>query len=492
MLRHGLAVRARRSARVHRDHHPRRGRPAPTDLEAAAKRIHPRLPASDGCWRAHHRSEGFARLGSDCAGWRRTGADAGCGLRCAARRSHGLGACQRPETSTRPRHGRTSHRTVRPRRHHAGPSACLWALRGDHFLEAAHVRSDRRHWRWRSGQGARTLPDRTGRCTGGRVMPRDASELARRLAREAEAVCRHYLSNGKREGRYWLVGDVHNTPGRSLFVRLQDSPKAPAGKWTDAATSEHGDLLDIIRESLGLRDFREVAEAARRLFAISVPIEGTIVETYLHRRGITHVHHGGSLRFHPRCYYRPDENLPTETWPAMIACVTDLDGRITGVHRTWLDPDGFDRIRHGKAPIDTPRRAMGDLLGNAVRFGVADDDVLVAGEGIETMLSLRCVLPTMPMASALSASHLAAMLLSPSLRRLYIARDADAAGDAVQITLAQRARAAGIEAIALSPRLGDFNEDLHVFGLDALRAALRIQFAPEDVDRFLLPSTAPG
>ena len=51
-------------------------------------------------------------------------------------------------------------------------------------------------------------------------MPRDASELARRLAREAEAVCRHYLSNGKREGRYWLVGDVHNTPGRSLFVRL--------------------------------------------------------------------------------------------------------------------------------------------------------------------------------------------------------------------------------------------------------------------------------
>ena len=95
-------------------------------------------------------------------------------------------------------------------------------------------------------------------------MPRDASELAYRLAREAEAVCRHYLSNGKREGRYWLVGDVHNTPGRSMFVRLQDSPKGPAGKWTDAATSEHGDLLDIIRQSLGLRDFREVAEEARR------------------------------------------------------------------------------------------------------------------------------------------------------------------------------------------------------------------------------------
>ena len=351
-------------------------------------------------------------------------------------------------------------------------------------------------------------------------MPRDASELAHRLAREVEAVCRHYLSNGKREGRYWLVGDVHNSPGRSMFVRLQDSPKGPAGKWTDAATGEHGDLLDIIRESLGLRDFREVAEearhflklprsggevvrkttrptvpagsqeAARRLFAISSPIAGTIVETYLHRRGIARVHHGSSLRYHPRCYYRPDEHRPTETWPAMIACVTDLVGQITGVHRTWLDPDGFDRVRLGKAPVDTPRRAMGELLGNAVRFGATDDDVLVAGEGIETMLSLRYVLPTLSMAAALSANHLAAIALSSSLRRLYIARDADAAGDAVQAVLLQRAEEAGIEAIPLSPRLGDFNEDLHVFGLDTLRAALRIQLAPEDVSRFLLlPAT---
>ena len=350
-------------------------------------------------------------------------------------------------------------------------------------------------------------------------MPRDASELAHRLAREAEAVCRHYLSNGKREGRYWLVGDVHNTPGRSMFVRLQDSPKGPAGKWTDAATCEHGDLLDIIRESLGLRDFREVAEearrflnlpraepelvlkparppapagsqeAARRLFAISGPIEGTIVETYLQRRGIAHVHHGGSLRFHPRCYYRPDEHLPTETWPAMIACVTDLDGRITGVHRTWLDPDGFDRVRLGKAPIDTPRRAMGDLLGNAVRFGVADDDVLVAGEGIETMLSLRCVLPTLPMAAAFRP-----ITSRPWRCRRVCVGSISPATPMPQVMWckrsSQRAETAGIEAIPLSPRLGDFNEDLHVFGLDALRAALRIQLAPEDVSRFLLlPAT---
>jgi len=44
-------------------------------------------------------------------------------------------------------------------------------------------------------------------------MPSPAADLARRLARNAEVVCRHYLSNGHREGRYWLVGDVANTPG---------------------------------------------------------------------------------------------------------------------------------------------------------------------------------------------------------------------------------------------------------------------------------------
>ena len=132
---------------------------------------------------------------------------------------------------------------------------------------------------------------------------------------------------------------------------------------------------------------------------------------------------------------------------------------------------------------------MGDLLGNAVRFGVAGD-VLAAGEGIETMLSLRCALPTLPMAAALSANHLAAMLLPLTLRRLYIARDADAAGDAAATALTERAEAAGIEALCLSPRLGDFNEDLRAFGVDDLRAALRVQLAPQDVVRLVLWATA--
>lgn len=337
----------------------------------------------------------------------------------------------------------------------------------------------------------------------------NAAELAQRLGRQAEAVCRRYLSNGRKQGNYWQVGDVRNTAGRSMFVRLHDSAKGLAGKWQDSATGEHGDLLDVIRDSLGLIDFADVAnearrflslpqlepvqqsrpahtpapsgssEAARRLWHITQPLIGSTADTYLRRRGITDLRGTANLRFHPSCYWRPEDDGPTETWPALIAAVTDLDGRITGAHRTWLRRDGS-----GKAPVDPPRKAMGDLLGHAVRFG-DPQDVLAAGEGIETILSLRQVLPMMPMISALSAGHLSAVQFPAHLRRLYIVCDNDPTGDSARDSLVDRAIAAGIEAITLSPMLGDFNEDLTARTLDALRAQIRVQIAPEDVSRFM-------
>ncbi len=66
-------------------------------------------------------------------------------------------------------------------------------------------------------------------------MSSHAADLAHRLAREAEAVCRHYLPAGRRSGRYRLVGDVRNTPGRPMFVRLSgpESGSGATGHWTE-------------------------------------------------------------------------------------------------------------------------------------------------------------------------------------------------------------------------------------------------------------------
>jgi Toprim domain len=373
-------------------------------------------------------------------------------------------------------------------------------------------------------------------------MPDSISDVARRLAEQAEAVCRHYLSNGRREGRYWLVGDVHNTPGRSLYVRLRgsESDQRKAGRWTDSATLEHGDLLDLIAAACGLDGIGEAldearrflglarsaapslspssvqpatrfpsadipatdaagtalasvptgsAEAARRLFRMSRQIAGTLASTYLRQRGIDVTPDMAALRFHPRCWYRPEANSSDgarDAWPALIAAVTDHDGVVTGVHRTWLDLSG-----RTKAPVAVPRRAMGHLLGHAVRFRPACD-VLAAGEGIETMLSLRKVLPDLPLAAALSAAHLAGMLVPPGLRRLYIVRDNDAAGRRASATLTARAQAEGVEAMTLAPVLKDFNDDLQQRGPALLAASIRSQLAPEDVTRFWQPPNEDG
>ena len=87
------------------------------------------------------------------------------------------------------------------------------------------------------GQGAGALSDLRASPIGRRRdMPRDAAELAHRLAREAEAVCRHYLSNGRRVGNYWLVGDVRNAAGRSMFVRLKPTMHPAAARPANGPT----------------------------------------------------------------------------------------------------------------------------------------------------------------------------------------------------------------------------------------------------------------
>ncbi|MGA9765731.1 MAG: DNA primase, partial [Rhodomicrobium sp.] len=170
-------------------------------------------------------------------------------------------------------------------------------------------------------------------------MKRQATELAQRLAGSAEAVCRYYLPNGRRQGRYWLVGDVQGSKGQSLYVRLAGEG---CGRWTDAATAERGDLLDLIRLNQGHQRLRDTLvearrflnepqpasmngagggsgyhqdnpEAAQRLWRCCKPIAGTLAERYLRHRGITGPLPANSLRFHPRLFYRAYDEAPVET-----------------------------------------------------------------------------------------------------------------------------------------------------------------------------------
>lgn len=340
-------------------------------------------------------------------------------------------------------------------------------------------------------------------------MYSETEDVIRALAENAESVCRAYLPAGRREGSYWIVGDLQNNPGRSLFVRLTGPTSGPGarGKWQDAAVGLHGDLLDIIRERTGISRFPELLAEARahlgrpqpvpsdapapkkakalggtpaaaaRLFAASMPVAGTLADTYLRARGITQGGTMSALRFHPNCWHRDEGQTRSIPRPALIAAVTDGAGALQGVHRTWLAPDG-----QGKAEVETQRRAMGHLLGNAVRLTPLED-ILAVGEGIETMLSLSEAAPGLPVWAALSAGHLGAILLPARVQRLYIAIDRDPAGQRAAERLSARATEVGIGCHVLEPQLRDFNDDLRATGKEALRQHLAGQIGLEDRQR---------
>ena len=318
--------------------------------------------------------------------------------------------------------------------------------------------------------------------------PSPAAAIAAALAARAEEVCRHYLPNGRRQGRYWICGDLAGARGRSLFVRLR-GPGTP-GKFADMATGEHGDLLDVIRHRshaptlgaalaearaflalppvpvAGTEEPYDATEAARRLWQRCRPVAGTPAERYLHARGLARCRFA-ALRYHPALRYRAGSTV--RRLPALVAAVTGSDGAITGVQRTWLDPPA-------KADVAHPRKALGRVYGLAVRFG-QPAAVLVVGEGIETVLSLVTAVPEITAAAALSAGSLSAFAPPPGTARLVIARDNDEDGALAAERLARRSARAGIVATIVAPAGNDFNDDLVDCGAAALRARLAPLFA---------------
>ena len=327
----------------------------------------------------------------------------------------------------------------------------------------------------------------------------NAAGVAAALGARAEAVCRHYLRNGRRQGRYWVAGDLDGARGRSLYVRLA-GPGTP-GKWTDAAEGTHGDLLDIVRHrtnaptlraaldearaflalepapdpvpgaapAAGGDDAYDATEAARRLWQRCRAIDGTHAEAYLQARGLARCRFP-ALRFHPSLIYRDGGGV--RRLPALVAAVTGDAGErpghgaVCGVQRTWLDPRS-----PAKAGVASPRKALGRIFSHAVRFG-QPGATLVVGEGIETVLSLVTAVPAITAAAALSAGSLGAFAPPRGVARLVIARDNDAEGERAAARLAQRCACARVACAVIVPQGGDFNDDLVELGAPALRAWL--------------------
>ena len=221
---------------------------------------------------------------------------------------------------------------------------------------------------------------------------RSIADLSVDLADRAESFCRWYFPEGRKQGNYWQVGDTSGAKGQSLAIRLQAQGGRKAGSWTDYATGQYGDLIDLLHERLGsvtlketLREARSfLGEApcptvpretqraersdsasskriarARRLFAAGKPVLGTVAATYLQGRGITRL--GPALRYHPRVFLwqGEDDPDPPQRAPALLAKITDNRGQVTGCARTYLDPS-----TGGLGAIESPKRILGQLHGH--------------------------------------------------------------------------------------------------------------------------------
>ena len=179
---------------------------------------------------------------------------------------------------------RTVRRRARPRHRHRGPRERAGGLdpvgrgRAGHVARRPRARgggSDR-HRPAARGSLRGGLPGRRRRDPGHRLaaplargrapVTSDARALAAALGARAEEVCRALLPRGRRAGRYWTVGGLDGAPGRSMWVRLR--PPGRPGRWVDAATGEHGDLLDLVAHRLGAGSLGPALEEARALLAL--------------------------------------------------------------------------------------------------------------------------------------------------------------------------------------------------------------------------------
>jgi putative DNA primase/helicase len=188
-----------------------------------------------------------------------------------------------------------------------------------------------------------------------------------------------------------------------------------------------------------------------QLWRESQAATGTPVEVYLAARGLT----GPippALRFLPDHPHRPSGTRQ----PCMIAVVTDCNGRVQAVHRTYLSRDG-----KGKAPVTPAKMTLGAVGGFSCHIAPAGEKLAVS-EGIETGLSVQFA-TGLPTWAALSAGGVRQLILPPLplASEVIIAADADPVGmQAAHNASARFGREGRTVRIAIPPSGQDFNDVL--------------------------------
>lgn len=316
--------------------------------------------------------------------------------------------------------------------------------------------------------------------------------IVRGLAARAPELCAQLFPGGAREGHEFRIGSLAGEPGRSMAVHLGG---ARAGVWSDFASGESGDALDLVTQALfagdkrqGIRwaltwlglaqiDIHELEvvrrqaeqraseaqaqaiketegkrRAAQKIWlAGAASLRGTPAERYLLGRGIDLAALGRqprSLRFHPHLWNEESQGH----WPALVATIVDAGGDFVAVHRTWLEVNRDGRV--SKAPLKDPKLTLGTYRGGAIRLwrgasGKALKDAPIGEtvdftEGIEDGLSVAIAAPECRVLVAVALANMANIELPPAIAvvRIWAQNDAAESRAARGLERAERAHQA--------------------------------------------------
>lgn len=258
------------------------------------------------------------------------------------------------------------------------------------------------------------------------------------------------------------------------IVRFGCWRQGVTGWWRDGAADRHAPQRDDRAERAALAEQEKQRQRHERInraiFKAAHPLQRQApVGQYLVKRGLGELNKcPQALRMAELPYF--DAGLEVGRFPTMLAAVTDPQGVMVAVHRTYIDFNGK------KAPVPQPRklsRTSGLLAGASIKLfaPTSIDGKLALGvaEGIET--ALACYLASgIPTWSCMSAGGVRAFEWPQGLQTLVIFADNDASGvgQSAARDLAGRAAAAGIEVRVLIPEtVGTDWRDVYVGGCSA-------------------------
>jgi putative DNA primase/helicase len=161
---------------------------------------------------------------------------------------------------------------------------------------------------------------------------------------------------------------------------------------------------------------------------------------YLTSRKLWPLPAGCTLKAHAGIDYF-DEGRPVGRFPALVAEVRDIDGRLVSAHVTYLK-DGQKLTEH------EPRKLLSGLTGRAgcaVRLMPLTGTTLGVAEGLETCLSAATI-HRVPVWAALNTALLAKFEPPPGVAQVVVYADNDAAGLAAAGALVERLCGLGMRA----------------------------------------------